>query len=396
MCAAALVLTVPGCGTRIGASDGVREVRRLLDRRADAVLDRDEDRYLATVDPRAARRVLAEERTEFGNLRQLPLDTWDYRLTGLRAPGDGMATATVELRYRVDGYDGAPVTAARDLALTERGGRWYVSADRPGADSAEQLWEQGEITAVHGAASLVLGVGRSRRELRSVAAVADRAVPLVSRAWPEKWAERVVVVVPGSLDGMAGLLGSPAAGYRGIAAVTTGEVGGAATAPADRVIVNPEAYDMLGDLGRRIVITHETAHVATRRATSAATPLWLSEGFADWVAYRGSGRTAAQAAPELLRAVRGGRIPERLPADEDFRFGEEPGQLARSYESGWLACRMIALYWGEAKLVEFYRAVGEHPRREGAVERALRDVLGTSHGKFTAHWRAYLRAQLLG
>ena len=50
-------------------------------------------------------------------------------------------------------------------------------------------------------------------------------------AWREPWAGRVVVLVPESVEDMAGLLGAPAASYRGIAAVTTGEVGGTARRP---------------------------------------------------------------------------------------------------------------------------------------------------------------------
>jgi hypothetical protein len=402
---AALALTaMPGCAAATAGRDdhpSAREVWQLLDRRADAVLDRDEQRYLATVDPGAAGHVRAEERTEFENLQELPLGSWEYRLTGLDSPQAAgtsarPVTATVELRYRLDGYDRAPVTTVRSLRLSERDGRWYVAADRPATERPEQLWEQGEVTVVHGRHSLVLGVEHSRRKLRSIAESTDRAVLAVSGTWPGRWPERVVIVMPGSLVGMAGLLGATAAGYRGVAAVTTGEVGPSSAAPADRVIVNPEAYGMLGDFGRQVVLTHETTHVATRRSTSASSPLWLSEGLADWVAYRGTGRTAAQVAPELRRAVQNGWLPERLPTDEDFGFGGDAGRLARSYEGGWLACRMIALYWGETKLAEFYRAVGKHPRREGAVERAMREVLGTSEARFTALWQGYLRERLLG
>ncbi|NEE06242.1 hypothetical protein G3M58_07310, partial [Streptomyces sp. SID7499] len=78
---------------------------------------------------------------------------------------------------------------------------------------------------------------------------------------------------------------------------------------ADRVIVNPQAYATLGSFGQRIVLTHETTHVATRTSTSTATPVWLSEGFADWTAYRGEDRAADTIAPELAEAVRSGRTP---------------------------------------------------------------------------------------
>ena len=168
-----------------------------------------------------------------------------------------------------------------------------------------------------------------------------------------------MVLVPKSLEEMAGLLGAPASGYRGIAAVTTGESRRrAAKAPADRIIVNPDAYGVLGDFGKQVVLTHETTHVATRAHTTAATPLWLSEGYADWVGYRGTGRTPAEAAPELRRAVAEGRAPAALPADSDFGFSGDAGKLAQAYESGWMACRLIADHWGEARLDAFYRAVG--------------------------------------
>ena len=269
-----------------------------------------------------------------------------------------------------------------------------MTGERPAEGAPVRLWEQGEVTAVRGARSLVLGVGQDRKRLAEIARLADRAVPAVDAVWSPGWARRVLVLVPASLDDMGGLLAVDGSRYRGIAAVTTGETRRRADAPADRVIVNPEAYGMLGDFGRELILTHETVHVATRAHTSPATPVWLSEGFADWAAYRGSDRTPAQAAPELRRAVRAGNPPAALPEDADFGFDGDGEALARSYESAWLACAMIADRWGEDRLTAFYREVGAHPGREGAVENALHEVLETTPERFTADWRAYLRAQL--
>ena len=151
---------------------------------------------------------------------------------------------------------------------------------------------------------------------------------------------------------------------------------------------------MLGTFGRRIVLTHETTHVATRTVTSAATPTWLSEGFADWVAYRGARESPAQIAPELRRAVQGGELPAALPDDDAFSFGGDADELARAYEGGWLACEMIADQWSEKKLTDFYREVGEHGQRDGAVEKAMNDVLSTTPEDFTVRWRDYLRRRL--
>ncbi|MFF8274848.1 hypothetical protein ACF05T_01830 [Streptomyces lateritius] len=384
------LLAGAGCASPEPPDPAPRQIQTLLDRHARAVLARDEAAYAVDLDPALAPAALRE----FEHLAEVPLGAWRYRLKDFDRSGEGRATARAELSYEIRGYDSGPVTTERVLDLAERDGRWYVSADRPASGAAQQLWQQGDVEAERGERSLVLGVGQSPERLREIAAAADRAVPAVSAAWPEKWAGRVVVLVPASLDAMGGLLGAPAPSYRGIAAVTTGEVRGGPDAPADRVIVNPEAYGELGAFGRQMVLTHETTHVATRAHTSPATPVWLSEGLADWVAYRGSGRTAAQAAPELRRAVRAGDLPAGLPDDDIFAFGGDADALAQAYEGGWLACELIAEHWGEAKLIAFYRAVGAHPGRAGSVEKALHEVLGTTPADFTTRWRAYLGERL--
>lgn len=379
-----LLASLVACGGRPTSEDTAKaDVQHVLDRRAAAVLDRD--------GAAVARTGAADW---WNDLSAVPLASWAYRVTSVDR-GGSTATAQAELRYQVQGYDQAPVTVARTLHLTlDAAGRWYVKDEKPARKAPQQLWDQGRVTVVRGAHSIVLGVGQSGEKLHSFADLADRAVPAVSDAWGTRWSGHVVVLVPESLEGMAGLLGSPASSYRGIAAVTTGETGAPAQAPADRIIVNPDAYGLLGNLGRQVVLTHETTHVATRADTTAATPLWLSEGYADWIGYRGTGRTPAEAAPELGEAVSARRVPKALPSDADFGFGGSATGLALSYEGGWMACRMIADRWGEAKLGAFYRAVGAHGKRPGAVEEAMAKVLDTDLADFTAEWRAYLRDQL--
>ncbi|MXM69089.1 hypothetical protein GR925_38285 [Streptomyces sp. HUCO-GS316] len=377
-----LLVSLVACGGRPATDSAVADVQRVLDRRATAILDRDRAAFLTT-----------GALSWFANLSAVPLASWSYRVTAVHRTGSG-ATADVELDYRVQGYDQAPVAVGRTLDLSrDEDGRWYVDAERPAAKTPQQLWDQGEVTVVRGEHSLVLGVGQSGEALHRFADLADRAVPAVSGVWGTQWSRHVVVLVPRSLEGMAGLLGSPASSYRGIAAVTTGETGAAQT-PADRIIVNPEAYGVLGAVGKQVVLTHETTHVATRTATSAATPLWLSEGYADWIGYRATDRTPAEAAPELSRAVSDGEVPTALPDDKDFGFTSDAGKLARAYEGGWMACRLIADQWGEDRLADFYRAVGAHGQRPGAVEDAMRRVLDTTPEEFTRQWRDYLRARM--
>jgi hypothetical protein len=136
-----------------------------------------------------------------------------------------------------------------------------------------------------------------------------------------------------------------------------------------------------------VVLTHEITHVATRAATSATTPMWLSEGFADWVGYSGTDRTTRQTAPELAADVAAGRIPAHLPSDADF--ATTAPHLAQSYEAGWLACRMVAERWGSGRLTALYQAAGRMP-----TDAALRHTLGVDLRAFEARWRAYAAEEL--
>ncbi|NSC21243.1 hypothetical protein FM076_08490, partial [Streptomyces albus subsp. chlorinus] len=381
---------------------------------AAALREGDKNGYLAVLDPRAAG-YRTEQRQVYRNLRRLPLDRWSYEVADVTRRGN-RATVEAGLRHRLAGYDRTTTVDTERLRFVRRDGAWRIAARAPG--DATQLWEQGELTVVRGRHSLVLGVGRERAGLRALADAADRAVPAAGEAWPRKWSRRAVLEAPSSVADMARLLGSPASSYEGIAAVTTGEAGGEAgeraagegpgrsgDAPADRIVVNPQAYGLLSEEGRQVVLTHETTHVATRRQTTPATPMWLSEGFADWAGYRTTKLAPRAAAPELARAVgrraegnadRGGAAaPRALPADEDFRFGNDPARLARAYEGGWLACRMVADQWGADALVALYERAGRaHGGKRPGTDAALRAVLGVDQAEFTARWRAYVAAEL--
>jgi hypothetical protein len=371
-------------------------IQAVLDQQAQAVLHHDEKAFLATLDP-AATAFRAAQRQMFDNLVDVPLASWSYRLqrTGafpLASAVDPIrqAAGEVELDYRLRGYDATPVGSTAYLTMSQRDGHWYVTSqtdgEPTGRHTAVQLWDQGKVTAVTGAHSLVLGLG-SQRALRPYTELADRAVPVVGHAWPGKWPGKAVVEVPGSEADMAALLGAQPPAYQGIAAVTTAELHGRGSAPADRIVVNPQAFAQLSPFGRQVVLTHELTHVATRTDTTPTTPLWLSEGFADWVGYSATGLAPPKTAEELAADVRVGRTPQQLPSDADFTTTS--AGLAQAYEGAWLACRMVAEQWGSGALVSLYRAAGRQ-----RTDAALRTVLGVGLDTFTARWRAYVTREL--
>ncbi|MER7847831.1 hypothetical protein ABTZ03_28250 [Kitasatospora sp. NPDC096077] len=306
--------------------------------------------------------------------------------------GADRLTVAAELVVRIAGYDEYPVVYPRRIELVRDQGGWRVVHEE-GTGGPPALWDLGAVRTAVGARCLVLGLAEGP-DPAGLVPVGDRAVQAVSAVWGEAWSGRLLLELPATEPQFARLLEADPAGWAGLAAVTVAAPGAPLHTPADRVVINPEAFGKLSDFGRQVVVTHETTHVATRADTRAWTPLWLSEGVADWTAYRDSGRTPRQIAPELARDVAAGKLPTALPADADFAAGATG--IAQAYEQSWLACDLIARRYGTGRLVAFYRAVGaadgQGEDREQRTDRLLRAVLGVGLAEFTRLWLADVAA----
>ncbi|MFJ5231618.1 hypothetical protein ACIQBJ_17210 [Kitasatospora sp. NPDC088391] len=362
----------------MAAPSGVREeVVRVLAARAAAVLGRDAAGLAAVA---AAG---AEEAD-----RDLLARTAGLRLTGYTlkpgsfaepAPGAAELTVPAELGYRIEGVDEYPALLERRVRLVREPAGWRVAGETPAGAAAP--WDLGTVRAVDGRYSLVLGLGEEA-ELAALADLADHAAPTVREVWGDWSPSRLLLELPLTEQQFATRMDVSADAYQGIAAVTLAVGGAPVHTPADRIVVNPDAYRQLSELGRRVVVTHEATHVATRADTKPWTPLWLSEGVADYTGYQGTGRTLRQIAPELAKDVQAGRMPAELPADTAFAAGS--AGIAQAYELAWLACDLIARRWGQDRLVALYRTVGQFGA--GGLDRAMRAQLGTGTAEFTKDW----------
>lgn len=240
----------------------------------------------------------------------------------------------------------------------------------PDVAGIRALWGAG-AAVVRGESSSVVGHHAPAELLGDLASRADAAGRRVAAVLRRR--VRPVVLVPASAAEAARLAG--VASVDGLAAVADG----------GRVIVVPEFFARLTPTGRDVVLTHELTHVA---AGTGGLPIWLYEGFADYVAYRDAGLPVRVAAAELAAEVGAGRAPRRLPGPADFSLQGDGDRLARAYQEAWLACRFLAGHRGERTLVRLYREA-----QAGGVDRALA-ALGLSTGTLTERWRAYLRDQL--
>jgi hypothetical protein len=408
-------LTACSSGSQRSGAPTPAEVEALLARHASALLAHSSARFLADVDSSAKSKAFrTRQAAEIDNISDVPLQTWRYTATGTDTDRAELAAAArrygapalivqVRLSYRLRGIDALPDQHDLWWTFVRRGGHVYLAGDddlaKAGSASWRGPWDFGPVVVARGASSLVLGHVADALQLTPLADAVDAAIPAVDAVWGSDWTQHVAVLVPSGEKEFSALTGS-GTGYRDIAAVaiTAGTDAVAGRPYGQRLVMDPAALATLSKSGRQIVVRHELTHLATAAATSRTTPRWLVEGFAEFVAERGSGQPVPTAAAELRAQVARGALPSALPADPAFNAGSaNSAGLAAVYEQSWLACRLIAQRAGVGGLVRFYREVGRAVLPAAyAVRLALRDVLHETLAAFTAQWRAYLTAQLGG
>ncbi len=379
----------PGTGHTAPATRAVSavlgELQVLFDTRAAAVRSGDRAAWSSTVDSTSAP-VVAEQSDRFQALAAVPLAALRYevREVGPIRP-DGQAVADVRVHYRFD-VDPSEVTRDQQVPVVQRGGRWSVAGRATGA--VADLWDVGPVTVVRTTRAVVIAAADSSDLDRSteLARRFDQAAAQVDAAWGTRWPRRVVVLVPSQLRQAAALLGRSAGAdtqFGGLdqwAALTITPAG--AAGGADRVVVVPGAFDRLTPIGQQVVLAHELTHIATREAR-VLPPLWLQEGFAEYVGYLGSGLSPAQIAAEALPQVRLDGPPVELPADAAFDTAR--GDVAAAYAQSWAACAVVALDGGVQRVVAFYRAAAST-----GLDAAITTVLGQTRAQFQLAWSQYL------
>lgn len=330
----------------------------------------------------------------FTNLAALPLVGFDLRLrpqhhdlTAARRAvlGSEALTQAVAVRWQVVG-DIGPAEHQLWLTFLPSGTTMTIAgtADGPDDHAAEPLWSRESIGVRRGRHTTVIAA--TAQADAPWLARGDAAVAAVRRRlrWGAAagWNGDLVLEIPSSRQSFERTLGVAPDSYAALAAAAWPEGPDAATA-AVRIVINPAQAATLDDEGLAVLLTHETVHVATRSAASAA-PSWLVEGFADYVAYDAHPRTAPAAAAGLLTQVRDHGAPAALPTDP--QFSPTAADLPLAYAQAWWACRLLAQSHSASALNRFYRAVSDGTE----VDSALRSSFGETTAQFTAQWRRSL------
>jgi hypothetical protein len=321
------------------------------------------ERVAPSDDPDAASRL--------GDLADAAADT---RLTDLALryideeggpAGDGSWTAVVDVRWAFDGFDDEPTATELQVRFQGRDdGDGVAITSIGGGAHRTPVWMSGPIQVARSGDVLV--VAAEGIDLSTYARRARAAVPTVSRVVAD-WSGRLVVEVPADGAALEAALGAEPGYYSQIAAVT-GAGGEVYPGAPIHVYVNPDVFDGLGRAGQQVVLAHEATHVATEAPFSSA-PVWLVEGFADYVALRDTTLPLTRTARQAAERVRDEGLPKALP--DASEFDTRGPHLGAVYEESWLICETLAARGGDAALVRFYTAVSDGAPVAEALEQEL-------------------------
>jgi hypothetical protein len=412
------VLTVGGGAVAVAATRGAsagratfvgelrpdvraKALRALLDRRAQAVRDRDRAAFLADVDGTDAG-FLRQQQEEYDNLTELPLAEFRYALGDVATYG-GLIPPAIRTRYRsavlapavtvhhrIEGVDAEPVAAPWVPIFGVAGGRWRLAgvAQDPklptGANG--QAWQTGPISVARSERVVLVLSAADAGRATDLLRMAEQGLADVTAVRRGGWAGKVLITAvqdprlfttyfAGSPDGTDN--------FAAIAVPYYASVPDWVSKPAyaaTRVVFNPREFsadpaELAHDL------THEFVHAAMGPVTTDDTPLWLVEGFAEYVSYKP--RPVSALFPK--RALEGYATGSAPPSGNFYDDG-------RNYVLGWLACRMIAQRYGEARLVALYDAFQAGTREDDAVKR----VLGIDKATLDEQYVAYVEKARAG
>lgn len=305
-------------------------------------------------------------------------DVRDFTLRFVDAEGD---SAYADATWRFAGFDRGSAHAEVRVGVQPDGDRVAITGFG-GDDRISPLWLSGPLEVRRSDDTLVLVDGPAA-EADEIAAHAEAAVPVVRRVLPQ-WRQGLVVEVPASVEDLDAVLSADPGTYDQIAAVTTSDDGSLAPGAPVHVFVNPDLFERLKPTGAQVVMSHEATHVAAD-AWSSTMPLWLLEGFADYVALRDVDLPLSRSAAQIIAEVRRDGAPRALPGAAEF--GTRATDLGATYESAWLATRLLAQVGGEDALVRFYRDVDAGT----PVDQALESSFGLTVPAFTEQWRDLLQ-----
>lgn len=417
--------------TAAGGGAGITaDVQALLDKHNAALKARDESAFLSAFEPGSG--AAANAKVLFANLSQIPFDSAEYRLIGQASrvfSGGGASSTTqvdVAFVHQISGVDVKPVPEWYRWTLVRKGGAGsplsitQVTGSPAIAGSARWVfypapWDLGPLTVTRHGNVILAGLrGRDGDLIASVAAVAAQAATDNLSGWrgPAGVSQGLFVMGTSNRDtfyalysGMANQHGHeagftiPLLAASSVDTVGTDRTFGGARITLD--LTTPYFTQNSGANSPLTLLRHEGAHalVAPLLTAIPEPPLWVIEGFAEYMASRFTAPTAELFIPALKQYAAGAGLDTNgkwdgrsLPTDTHV-YDSSLTTSDASYALATLAYRFIEQRGGPGAVCEFvarnYQAKGRDD-----VDAAIHTVLGMDLGSFQSAWAGYVHSTI--
>lgn len=308
------------------------------------------------------------------------------------APVDDPTRIEVVLRYRLAGLGTADRTSTVSYRLARTAAGWRIGAERAtGTDPAAPWVAMHGLRVRRGAHGVAAGTASATALAEAVRTV-DRDRPGLRAVWAGT-PDHVLVLAPATEAEADLLLGRSGAAVGRVGATTEGPQGADGRAPADRVVLDPDAAARLTPTGRDVVLTHELTHVAVRATLPGTSPTWLAEGYADHLGYARAGLPQARLAAPLVAAVRAGTAPRDLPTTD--ALDPAVADIEVAYLAAWQAVEVVADERGEdavRRLVRACTGTAAPDVLEARCDAAMPRAVGWTRAELTRRWQERLRA----
>ncbi|MDP9068757.1 MAG: hypothetical protein M3N53_10510 [Actinomycetota bacterium] len=412
-CALSLAATLPEApaSAQPPVAEGDRAaIQALLDRRALAILDGDRAAFMSTVGG-WSEDFVARQKTLFRGLQDVPLSSFRYRLAWERRgdlvrrsdvrryPGaERVSIPLTEERYRIEGFDRRE--AVEDLYYTyvKQNDEWLIAEDTDLDDltlySARHLWDFGALETERSEHFLMFShpCRNCDRLGDDFLSLAEQGLARARRYWQGPWNERIVVLVPRSGKQLERMIQSTFDLDNFVAfAYSTVDGTDGVDYTGHRIIPNPRAFSGRASESVLQILAHELLHVATRDSAGPFVPVFVDEGFADYV-----GHDAAPGALAFFNSdVAAGLFNGELPEDFEFTIGGGT-EIYRSYQKSQSAIRYFIDRFGLTAFNRFYRRLGRVEIAAGTarfhIDRALRATTGIGYTAFQEAWTSSIGA----
>lgn len=368
--------------------------------------------FTADLDP-DSHDLIAGQLRLFRNLMLVPFDQVDYRVETIQTmpTADDRITAYVDVSFdhRITGADTATVgegyrwTVVRagpgaPLVVTAVDGTPYDGAGYAYARDYPAPWDHADLTVVRRDHVVVLADPSTAAGAERLADAAEDAAIADIETWadggPSGTAPGFVIVPVADRETFYRLYGGRTGEHgeesgltyalRTIGPAGKGRFGGA------RIVLDTTSGWFTSPNPRRIgeLLRHEMAHALVtplrNEVPNQDQPVWVVEGFADWLALHGRTLLGTDELYEARTYLATNRFTGRLPTDDELYQADTVGNAA-AYEFAHLAMRRIEEIGGSTAVYDFVTAVYADPA-PAAVDAALRQATGRSREEFEKDW----------